>query len=126
MDNERTPGALGSNAGLGPALAEAWGKHAQPLCYQLPAGFGGYVALKTPVSFLAVQAWATAASEVAAAALKLWPRDCRLCANFTTKAGGCVSVVQCVDGNRYAATAPRQYWIGGPNVRGEPTTEAAR
>lgn len=31
------------------------------------------------------------------AALNLWPRDCRLCGNFTTRTGGCVSVVQCVD-----------------------------
>ena len=47
---------------------------------------------------------------------KLWPRDCRLCANFTTKAGGCVSVVQCVDGMQFKATAPRQYWIAGTSA----------
>jgi hypothetical protein len=50
------------------------------------------------------------------AALALWPRDCRLCANFTTKTGGCTSVVQCVDSMQFKATAPRQYWIAGPNV----------
>lgn len=50
------------------------------------------------------------------AALALWPRDCRLCAHFTTKTGGCVSVVQCVDSDQYKATAPRQYWVSGPSV----------
>jgi hypothetical protein len=49
------------------------------------------------------------------AALNLWPRDCRLCANYTTQAGGCVSVVQCVDSMQFKATTPRQYWIAGPN-----------
>jgi hypothetical protein len=50
------------------------------------------------------------------AALNLWPRDCRLCANYTTQAGGCLSVVQCVDSMQFKATAPRQYWIAGPNA----------
>lgn len=50
------------------------------------------------------------------AALNLWPRDCRLCANFTTKTGGCVSVVQCVDSMQFKATPPRQYWVLAPNV----------
>jgi hypothetical protein len=51
------------------------------------------------------------------AALNLWPRDCRLCANYTTQTGGCVSVVQCVDSAQFKATTPRQYWISGPNDR---------
>ena len=51
------------------------------------------------------------------AALNLWPRDCRLCAHFTTQAGGCVSVVQCVDSMQFKATTPRQYWIAGPDAR---------
>jgi hypothetical protein len=42
--------------------------------------------------------------------------DCRLCANFTTKSGGCVSLVQCVDGSQYKATTPRQYWLAGPDA----------
>ena len=50
------------------------------------------------------------------AALNLWPRDCRLCAKFTTQTGGCTSTVQCVDSDQYKATAPRQYWVSGPNV----------
>ena len=50
------------------------------------------------------------------AALNLWPRDCRLCANFTTKTGGCVSVVQCVDSMQFKATPPRQYWVSAPNT----------
>lgn len=50
------------------------------------------------------------------AALNLWPRDCRLCANFTTRTGGCVSVVQCVDSMQFKATPPRQYWVSAPNV----------
>jgi hypothetical protein len=49
------------------------------------------------------------------AALALWPRDCRLCAKFTTQTGGCTSTVQCVDSDQYKATAPRQYWVSGPN-----------
>jgi hypothetical protein len=48
------------------------------------------------------------------AALNLWPRDCRLCAHFTTKAGGCTSVVQCVDSAQFKTTTPRQYWSGKP------------
>ena len=36
--------------------------------------------------------------------------DCRLCHYFTTKAGGCTSVVLCVDASRYTPTTPRQYW----------------
>lgn len=51
------------------------------------------------------------------AALNLWPRDCRLCAQFTTKTGGCTSLVQCVDSMQFKATAPRQYWRSGPNAR---------
>jgi hypothetical protein len=50
------------------------------------------------------------------AALNLWPRDCRLCAHFTTATGGCVSVIQCVDSMQFKATAPRQCWTLGPNV----------
>lgn len=50
------------------------------------------------------------------AALALWPRDCRLCAKFTTQTGGCTSTVQCVDSDQYKATTPRQYWVSGPNV----------
>ena len=41
-------------------------------------------------------------------------RDCRLCANYTTASGGCVSVLRCVGGNRYRATTPRQYWEAPP------------
>jgi hypothetical protein len=44
------------------------------------------------------------------AALNLWPRDCRLCANYTTASGGCISTVKCVDSDQFRATAPRQYW----------------
>ena len=54
------------------------------------------------------------------AALALWPRDCRLCAKFTTQTGGCTSTVQCVDSDQYKATAPRQYWVSGPNVAIKP------
>jgi len=46
----------------------------------------------------------------ATATLNLWPRDCRLCARFTTASGGCTSSVQCVDSDQYQATTPRQYW----------------
>lgn len=59
---------------------------------------------------------ATAARD---AALNLWPRDCRLCAHYTTQSGGCTSLAQCVDSAQFKATAPRQYWISGPNVVGE-------
>lgn len=50
------------------------------------------------------------------AALNLRPRDCRLCGNFTTKSGGCVSVVQCVDSMQFKPTRPHQYWASAPNV----------
>ena len=48
------------------------------------------------------------------AALALWPRDCRLCANYTTASGGCVSVLRCVDSSEYKATTPRQFWEARP------------
>lgn len=48
------------------------------------------------------------------AALNLWPRDCRLCGNYTTASGGCVSTLRCVDSNQYKATTPRQYWEAKP------------
>lgn len=38
-------------------------------------------------------------------------RDCRSCMNFTTKAGGCVALVQCVDADGFKPTASRQYWM---------------
>jgi hypothetical protein len=41
-------------------------------------------------------------------------RDCRLCANFTTKAGGCIALVQCVDADGFEPTSPRQYWMTKP------------
>jgi hypothetical protein len=37
-------------------------------------------------------------------------RDCRLCRHYTTASGGCVSVLQCVAGDRFTATAPLRYW----------------
>lgn len=52
------------------------------------------------------------------AALSLWPRDCRLCVNYTTALGGCMSTVRCVDSDQYSATAPHQYWLPGPNDKG--------
>lgn len=48
------------------------------------------------------------------AALALWPRDCRVCANFTTASGGCVAVLRCVDSSGYTPTRPRQFWEGRP------------
>jgi len=59
------------------------------------------------------------------AALALWPRDCRLCAKFTTQTGGCTSTAQCVDSDQYKATAPRQYWVSGPNVRANRANDGA-
>jgi hypothetical protein len=43
--------------------------------------------------------------------------DCRTCAHFTTKACGCISVVQCVNGDRFVATRPHQYWEAAPEVK---------
>lgn len=54
------------------------------------------------------------------AALNRLHLDCRICAHYTTQTGGCVSVVQCVDGAQFRAKSPRQYWIAGPNVGNEP------
>ncbi len=77
-----------------------------------------------------VAAWIEAAMLAAAnardAALNLWPRDCRLCANYTTQTGGCVSVVQCVDSVQFKATTPRQYWIAGHNARVTGPQQAAQ
>ena len=51
------------------------------------------------------------------AALKLWPRDCRLCAHFRdglTHAAHCVSVLRCEDSSAYRATQPVQFWEKRP------------
>lgn len=42
--------------------------------------------------------------------------DCRTCKHYTTASGGCRSTAQCINGDQYKATAPRQYWIARPNV----------
>lgn len=59
-------------------------------------------------SYTANQMLAYAAEAVAA------ERDCRLCASYSTASGGCVSVLRCVAGDRFKATAPRQYWEARP------------
>jgi hypothetical protein len=41
------------------------------------------------------------------------PLDCRTCAYFT-KTCGCMSSVQCVNGDRFVATRPHQYWKAAP------------
>jgi hypothetical protein len=51
------------------------------------------------------------------AALNLWPRDCRLCANYRdglTHAAHCVSVLRCEDSSAYRATQPVQFWEKRP------------
>lgn len=47
-----------------------------------------------------------------AAALNLWPRDCRLCAHYGRESVGCTSPVQCVDSLQFRQTPPLQYWRG--------------
>jgi hypothetical protein len=37
--------------------------------------------------------------------------DCRLCMNYTTKTGGCMALVQCVDADGFQPTSLRQYWM---------------
>jgi hypothetical protein len=41
-------------------------------------------------------------------------RDCRTCRNFTTRSGGCVSVLRCVDGSSYQRQGRFQYWEAAP------------
>ena len=41
-------------------------------------------------------------------------RDCRTCRNFTTRSGGCVSVLRCVDGSGYKRQGRFQYWEAAP------------
>ena len=41
-------------------------------------------------------------------------RDCRTCRNFTTRSGGCVSVLRCVDGSGYQRQGQFQYWEAAP------------
>lgn len=41
-------------------------------------------------------------------------RDCRTCRNFTTRSGGCVSVLRCVDGSGYQRQGRFQYWEAAP------------
>lgn len=53
-------------------------------------------------------------------------RDCRLCARYTLNTAGCVATAQCVNGDQFKATAPRQYWIaeGAGDGNGNPDTIA--
>ena len=44
------------------------------------------------------------------AALNLWPRDCRVCANYSAATDACVSALPCVDSDQFQSTAPRQCW----------------
>ncbi len=44
----------------------------------------------------------------------LGARDCRTCRNFTTRSGGCVSVLRCVDGSGYKRQGRFQYWEAAP------------
>lgn len=41
-------------------------------------------------------------------------RDCRTCRNYTTKSGGCMSVLRCVDGSRYQRQGVVQIWESAP------------
>ena len=41
-------------------------------------------------------------------------RDCRTCRNFTTRSGGCVSVLRCVDGSGYKRQGRFHYWEAAP------------
>lgn len=41
-------------------------------------------------------------------------RDCRTCRNFSTRSGGCVSVLRCVDGNSYQRQGRFHYWEVAP------------
>ena len=36
--------------------------------------------------------------------------DCRTCRQHTTVSGGCLSVLQCVEGSAYQPTVPRRIW----------------
>ncbi len=40
--------------------------------------------------------------------------DCRTCRNFTTRSGGCMSVLRCVDGSRYQRQGVVQIWESAP------------
>ncbi len=54
--------------------------------------------------------------------LEAWPfainsmndPDCRTCRNFTTRSGGCMSVLRCVDGSRYQRQGVVQIWESAP------------
>lgn len=36
--------------------------------------------------------------------------DCRTCQNHTTRSGGCMSTVLCVDAAQYRPSTPARYW----------------
>ena len=40
--------------------------------------------------------------------------DCRTCRNYTTKSGGCMSVLRCVDGSGYQRQGVVQIWEASP------------
>lgn len=91
-------GTSASNLPVGPLVADGLRQKAFVILSRLQSGTENVVRLDDALSAIVAG------------------RDCRLCAHFTTKSGGCVSVVQCVDSKQFKATVPRQYWIPGPNV----------
>ena len=43
-------------------------------------------------------------------------RDCRTCRHFTTRSGGCVSVLRCVDGSGYQRQGRFRFWEAAPET----------
>lgn len=108
MNDDATPAKVRLSEGLAPVR-----KALDGLAFAAyEAGAVGETTLGDSADVAGWIAYAMREAEAARnAALNLWPRDCRLCAHFTTKSGGCTSVVQCVDSMQFKATAPRQYWV---------------
>ncbi len=76
-------------------------------------GVGGRHALDNAHSIMADCYGTLGALMMEVEILRTW-RDCRTCKNFTTKSGGCMSVLRCVDGSRYQRQGVVQIWESAP------------
>jgi hypothetical protein len=81
---------------------------------QIAALFGA--AAEFSVGTVGSVAWEHTGAALAQPAAQAVLLDCRTCAYFT-KTCGCMSSVQCVNGDRFVATRPHQYWEAAPEVK---------
>lgn len=114
MTNERSPAPVGWNEGLGPPPERA---AVDKLMKRCQIGVGGRHALDNAHDIMAECYGTLGRQQIEIDRLRaalLDARDCRTCRNFSTRSGGCVSVLRCVDGSGYQRQGRFQYWEAAP------------